>query len=59
MSLLADGEDQVLTPRPPTPEFLTEDFLSATTSRMKILTKENLVGDILLPLEFPGLSRSW
>ena len=28
----------------PTPEFLTKDFPSATMSRMKILTKENLAG---------------
>ena len=31
-------------PPPPTPEFLSKDFLSATRSRMEILTKENLVG---------------
>ena len=31
-------------PPPPTPEFLTKDFPSATRSRMEILTKENLVG---------------
>ena len=36
-------EDPILTP-PPTPEFLTKDFPSATRSRMEILTKENLVG---------------
>ena len=31
-------------PPPPTPEFLTKDFPSATRSRMEVLTKENLVG---------------
>ena len=31
-------------PPPPTPEFLTKDFPSATRSRTEILTKENLVG---------------
>ena len=30
-------------PPPPTPEFLSKDFLSATRSRTEILTKENLV----------------
>ena len=30
-------------PPPPTPEFLTKDFPSATRSRMETLTKENLV----------------
>ena len=43
-------------PPPPTPEFLSKDFLSATRSQTEILTKENLVGQKLLPLQFPGLS---
>ena len=31
-------------PPPPTPEFLSKDFPSATRSRKESLTKENLVG---------------
>ena len=36
-------------PPPPTPEFLTKDFPSATRCRMEILTKENLVGAKIAP----------
>ena len=36
-------------PPPPTPEFLTKDFPSATRPRTKILTKENLVGAKIAP----------
>ena len=34
---------------PPTPDFLSKDFPSATRSQMEILTKENLVGTEIAP----------
>ena len=49
------SEGQIFTPTP-TPEFLSKDFPSATRSRTEVLTKENLLGAKLLPLQFPGLS---
>ena len=40
---LLQNEGRIFTPTP-IPKLLTEDFPSATRSRMEILTKENLVG---------------
>ena len=37
---------------PPTPEFLTKDFPSATKSQMEILTKENLIGEKAAPTAY-------
>ena len=34
---------------PPTPEFLSKDFPSATRSRTEILAKEKLVGEKIAP----------
>ena len=38
-----------MTPPPPSPELLTKDFPPATRSRLKIFTKENLVGAKIAP----------
>ena len=46
---------RIYTPTPKPQNSLVRIFLSATRSRMEILTEENLVGQKRLPLQFPRL----